>query len=171
MRRKSNEEDIKNLISKLRTQYPEIAIRSTFIVGFPGETNKQFKKLCRFLEESKLDNVGFFAYSREEGTKAFFMEKQVYEFIKKKRLRKIQSIQEKIANENNQKLVGQEVEVLIDAFNQETGFYEARTSKMSPKVDFFVNVEFDSNIKVGEFYIVKVLSFNNYAFTAKLINN
>lgn len=171
MRRKSNEEEIKKLILKLRREYPEISIRSTFIVGFPGETNKQFKNLCNFLEENKLDNIGFFAYSREEGTKAFFMKKQVYEFIKRKRLKKIQSIQEKIANENNQKLIGQEVEVLIDNFNQETGYYEARTNKMSPKVDYFINVEFDSDIKIGEFYTVKILSYDNYSFTAKLKKN
>lgn len=176
MNRKSREDGIRKLISKIRTDYPEISIRSTFIVGFPGETHQQFKKLCDFLKESRLENVGFFAYSREEGTKAFFMKNQVFEFIKKLRLKKVQSIQEKIADETNRSMVGQEVEVLVDNFNSETGFYEARTSKMSPKVDYFININagFDPinagfDPKIGGFCQVKLLDYKNYSFTAKVI--
>lgn len=168
MNRKSSEEGIRNLITRLRTKYPEISIRSTFIVGFPGETYMQFNKLCNFLKESELENVGFFTYSREEGTKAFFMKNQIFDFIKKLRLKKIQSIQEKIANKINEKMIGEEVEVLVDSFNQESGYYEARTNKMSPKVDNFVNLECHPDIKIGEFYKVKLIDYKNYAFTAIL---
>ncbi|MDD4110111.1 MAG: 30S ribosomal protein S12 methylthiotransferase RimO [Clostridia bacterium] len=168
MNRKSNEQGIKNLITKIKTKYPEIAIRSTFIVGFPGENYWQFLKLCKFIRENKLDNVGFFAYSREEGTKAFFMKSQVPELIKKMRLKKIQTIQEKIADDKNRKLIGQEVEVLIDLFNKETGFYEARSSKMSPNVDYYINVEDDQRILIGEFFTVVLNSYDKYSFTAKL---
>lgn len=170
MNRKSTEQGIRDLINKIKTKYPEIAIRSTFIVGFPGENFWQFKKLCDFIKESKLDNVGFFSYSREEGTKAFFMKGQILEFIKKFRLKRIQSIQENIANNKNKEMIGKEVEVLIDSFNKETGFYEGRTNKMSPNVDFYINVEDDPQIIVGEFYKVIINSYENYAFTGKLKN-
>lgn len=170
MNRKSTEQGIRDLINKIKTKYSEISIRSTFIVGFPGENFWQFKKLCNFIKESKLDNVGFFSYSREEGTKAFFMKGQVLEFIKNFRLKRIQSIQETIANNKNKKMIGKEVEVLIDSFNKETGFYEGRTNKMSPNVDFYINIEDNPQISIGEFYKVIINSYENYAFTGKLKN-
>ena len=98
------------------------------------------------------------------------MKGQILEFIKKFRLKRIQSIQENIANNKNKEMIGKEVEVLIDSFNKETGFYEGRTNKMSPNVDFYINVEDDPQIIVGEFYKVIINSYENYAFTGKLKN-
>lgn len=167
MNRKSNEKSIRELIFKLRED-SEIAIRSTFIVGFPGETIWQFRKLCRFLREVKFENVGFFSYSREESTKAFFMKRQIPEFIKRRRLKKIQSIQTKIADNLNKNLIGKEIEVIVDGFNQDTGFFEARTNQMSPNVDFFINVEPSSEIEVGETCFVEVLSYKKGNFIARL---
>ena len=92
MNRRSREDEIRNLIKEIKDLPNNISIRSTFIVGFPGETRKQFNKLCEFLKEAQLDNVGFFSYSREENTKAFYMKRQVPEFIKKRRLKKVQKI-------------------------------------------------------------------------------
>lgn len=170
MNRKSSEKQIRKLINKIKNNYPNIAIRTTFIVGFPGETRRQFRKLCKFLKESRLDNVGFFPYSREEGTKAFFMKKQVPEFIKKGRLKKIQSIQAKIADKINVELIGKKVEVLIDSFNFETGYFEGRTKKMSPNIDFLVNIEENPNIKIGEIYIIEIVSYSKGMFFAKYNN-
>ncbi len=164
MNRRSTEQECRDLITKIKTNYPEIAIRSTFIVGFPGETVKQFDKLCKFLKDSNLDNIGFFAFSREESTKAFYMKKQVPEFVKKVRLAKIEKIQENIATKNNLKKIGSTIEILIDKFNPETGYYEARSAQMSPNVDFYVNVPCDSGVQIGEFYNAKIVDYKDYAF-------
>lgn len=168
MNRRTTESEERALINNLKTNFPNIAIRSTFIVGFPGETRKQFNKLCKFLKDTKLDNVGFFAYSREESTKAFYMRKQVPEFIKKIRLKKIQKIQAKIALEKNISQIGNVERVLVDSFNSETGLFEARTSKMSPNVDFCVKIPCSENVEIGKFYNVKLTDFVDYYFIAEL---
>lgn len=169
MNRESTEKQIRELVKKLKNDYTNIAIRSTFIIGFPGETRLQFKKLCKFIKESNLDNIGFFIYSREEGTKAFFMKKQIFNFIKKARLKKIQKIQSKIADEKNKAMIGQTVEVLVDNFNEKTGYYEGRTEKMSPNIDFNINVEFNDRINLGEFYKVEIMSYKDQTFFSKLV--
>lgn len=98
MNRRSTSAQIIELINKIRSLKRKVAIRSTFIIGYPGETRLQFKHLCDFIKKFKLDNVGFFAYSREERTSAGFMKNQVPEFIKKRRLKHIQKLQEKNIN-------------------------------------------------------------------------
>ena len=169
MNRRNSEEDCRNLIKNIKTNYQNFAIRSTFIVGFPGETRKQFKKLCKFLKEAKLNNVGFFAYSREESTKAFYMKKQVPNFIKQFRLKKVQKIQSKIALEQNLKQVGKIEEVVIDSFDSSTGYFEARSNKMSPDVDFCVKIPCNEPVIVGEFYRVQYIDFQNYYFIGKVV--
>ena len=169
MNRRNSEQDCRNLIKNIQENYSNFAIRSTFIVGFPGETRKQFRKLCKFLKEAKLNNVGFFAYSREESTKAFYMKKQVPNFIKQLRLKKVQKIQSKIALDLNLSQIGKIEEVVVDSFDPETGFFEARSNKMSPDVDFCVKIPCNEPVKVGEFYKVKYIDFQNYYFIANLV--
>lgn len=168
MNRRTSEEQCRNLIKQIKENYPNFLIRSTFIIGFPGETRKQFKKLIKFLEEFKLDNVGFFAYSREESTKAFYMKKQIPNFIKQIRLRKIQKIQDRIAFKNNQSKIGNVEEVLVDSYDQTNGYFEARTNKMSPNVDYCVKIPSSENVEVGKFYKVTLTDFIDYYFIAKL---
>ena len=168
MNRRTSEEQCRNLIKQIKENYPNFLIRSTFIIGFPGETRKQFKKLIKFLEEFKLDNVGFFAYSREESTKAFYMKKQIPNFIKQIRLRKIQKIQDRIAFKNNQSKIGNVEEVLVDSYDQTSGYFEARTNKMSPNVDYCVKIPSSENVEVGKFYKVTLTDFIDYYFIAKL---
>ena len=103
MRRKLDEKDTRELIEKIKSNYPEIALRSTFIVGYPGESKAQFKKLCDFVQETKFDYAGFFPYSREPNTASFFMKKQVPEFIKRRRLKKITKIQNDIVTEKSKR--------------------------------------------------------------------
>ena len=169
MNRRSGEEETRKLIENVKRNYPEILIRSTFIVGFPGETRKQFKKLLDFLKTYKLDNVGFFKYSREEGTKAFYMKKQVPEFIKNYRLKVAQRNQSEIANENNRAKIGSVCEVVIDRFVSSEGYFEARTSQMSPDVDFYVRLDSSEKVEIGKFYNVELTDFQNYCFIAKVI--
>lgn len=166
MNRRSNEEQCRALIKNIKENYPNITIRSTFIIGYPEETNKRFKNLIGFLNEAKLDQVGFFAYSREEGTKAFYLKHQVYDFIKKARVNKIQKIQAEIANKLNQEKIGNIVEVLVDEFDEQSGYYIARTNFQSPNIDFNVLIDGLENVKVGEFYSAKLLMFSGYSFIA-----
>lgn len=168
MNRRSREDEIRNLIEKINNLPSEISIRSTFIVGFPGETRKQFKNLCSFLKEAQLDSVGFFAYSREESTKAFYMKHQIPEFIKQRRLKKVQKIQAEIAFQKNLSQIGKVEEVVVDSYDEETGYFEARSQKMSPNVDFCVKIPCSQNVEIGKFYSVKYISFKNYYFIAEL---
>ena len=169
MNRRADENQVRTLINKIRTKYPEISLRSTFIVGYPGETRGKFNKLLTFLKQTKLEQVGFFPYSREEGTKAFYLKGQVFEFIKQKRAKKAEKIQEEIAKENNLNQIGKVVEVLIDDFDSEQGYYTARMQTQSPNVDFFVKIDCSENVKVGEFYTVQLIDYFGYSFLGTTI--
>lgn len=169
MNRHSSEEQIHNLINNIRQNYPEIAIRSTFIIGFPGETRKQFNKLLTFLQNAKLNNVGFFPYFKEEKTKAYFMKKQVPNFIKKMRLKKVQKVQEKIMNANNINLIGSQTQVIIDYYDNDVGCFVGRTIQNAPDVDFYIFFDGSSSIKVGEIYNAKIIDYFNGIFKGELI--
>lgn len=166
MARRSRKKDIEELIIKLRREIPDIKIRSTFMVGFPGETEKDFKELCKFLKTYKLDNVGFFKYSREEDTKAYDMDCQVPEKIKDERLGKIQILQEKIANANNKKLRGQTLKVVVDKVYRD-GIYEARPYFSAPDVDFLVYFSSYRKINPGCFVDVTIEDFKDGIFIAQ----
>ena len=166
MNRRTSEQQIIDLMDKLRTKYPEISIRSTFIVGFPGETRAQFKKLCNFLKKYKLDNVGFFPYFREPNTKAFFYKKQVPEFVKRKRLKKIADLQGDIALFNNMTRIGQVHKVIVDYYDEENKYFVARTEFCSPNVDFCVII--DSGVKVGEFYNVELTDLSELGYKGEV---
>ena len=154
MRRKLGEGDTRELITKIKTSYPEIALRTTFIVGYPGESKAQFKKLCDFVKESEFDYAGFFPYSREPNTASYFMKKQISEFVKKRRLKKITNLQHEIVLIKAREKIGQEVEVLVDSYDVQSGEYIGHSEKMSPLVDF--NVKFVDNGKVECYTYIKV---------------
>ncbi len=154
MRRKLGEGDTRELVTKIKTSYPEIALRTTFIVGYPGESKAQFKKLCDFVRESEFDYAGFFPYSREPNTASYFMKKQISEFVKKRRLKKITNLQHEIVLKKAREKIGQEVEVLVDSYDVQSGEYIGHSEKMSPLVDF--NVKFVDNGKVECYTYIKV---------------
>lgn len=168
MNRNCDEKQTRELISKLKTKYQNIAIRSTYIVGFPGETHYQFKKLLNFVKESKLNNVGFFPFYREEKTKAYYMLGQVPNFIKKHRLKKIEKAQQEVADNLNNARVGQVVKVLIDYFDESNGNFYGRDEYQSPQVDFIFEIEDNNNIECGKFYNVKILSYNDGVFKGEI---
>lgn len=160
MRRRLDEEGTRKLISKIRTVYPEIKLRTTFIVGYPGENTKKFNKLCDFLKEAKFEYAGFFAYCREEGTVSFYQKKQVPKFIKNMRLKKIQKLQANIAGNLMTDFVGKTIRVLVDEFDYETGFYVGHSNFMSKSVDFNVKMEDNNSVKIGDFVDVKITDFD-----------
>ncbi len=165
MCRRTRKKDIEELILKLRREIPDIKIRSTFMVGFPGETDKDFKELCKFLKTYKLDNVGFFKYSREEDTKAYDMV-QVLEDVKDERLEKIQKLQEKIAISNNKKLIGKTFKVVVDKVYND-GIYEARPYFSAPDVDFLVYFSSYRKLNIGCFVDVTIEDFKDGIFIAQ----
>lgn len=164
MRRKHDEEFTRNLIADIHTNYPDIKIRSTFIVGYPGETGRAFKKLVKFLQESKLDYVGFFPYYREENTISYFMKKQIPNFIKMRRLKKVQKVQEKIASIKAKEEISHVVPVLVDAYDEDSGFFIGHAKFLSPLVDFNIKIVDNGNIEIGKIYNVKLTDFyaNSY---------
>lgn len=167
MCRRETKKDIISLITKLRREMSDIKIRSTFMVGFPGETEKDFKELCEFLKEYKLDNVGFFKYSREDGTASFDMNCQISEKDKDKRLRIVQKIQEKIATEKNLSLVGQTFKVLCDSYDKKHGFYVGRSYFCAPDIDFEIIFTSKREILIGSFVDVEIVDYDKGYFIGK----
>ncbi len=169
MRRRLDEEKTRELVKLIKDEYPMIKLRSTFIVGYPGESGKAFKKLLQFLKETQLDYAGFFPYSREQNTASFFMDKQISEWKKKSRLKKVQKIQEQVMLEKNSLLIGREMEILVDSFDESTGEFQGHTQNHSPLVDFGVRFVDNGCVRVGEFVKVKIYDFNGNDFIGEAL--
>lgn len=166
MNRKDTAEDIKFLLTKIKNLSKPISIRSTFIVGFPGETRKDVQELINFLQTFKLDNVGFFTYSREENTKAAKMKNQVPEFIKKHRLKKVQTVQQQILQENQKNKIGKIYRAICDELDGEN--YIFRTEGNSVSVDTICLVKSKKPLTVGEFYNIKIIAINQIDLIAEI---
>lgn len=161
MRRGSTKRKTNNLITNLRKQMPEISIRTTLIVGYPGETKTHFKELCDWVKEMKFERLGCFKYSHEENTHAYNLVDDVTEIEKQRRLEKIMSIQKEISRELNQKKIGNEIRCLIDRF--ESGYYIGRSEYDSPDVDNNILIKSDNiHLRIGEFYNVIIDDASDY---------
>ena len=161
MRRGSTKLKTNNLITNLRKQIPEISIRTTLIVGYPGETKTHFKELCDWIKEMKFERLGCFKYSHEENTHAYNLIDDVAEIEKQRRLEKIMSIQKEISKELNQKKIGNEIKCLIDRF--ESGYYIGRSEYDSPDVDNNILIKSDNiHLRIGEFYNVIIDDASDY---------
>ena len=161
MRRGSTKLKTNNLIINLRKQIPEISIRTTLIVGYPGETKTHFKELCDWVKEMKFERLGCFKYSHEENTHAYNLVDDVTEIEKQRRLEKIMSIQKEISRELNQKKIGNEIRCLIDRF--ESGYYIGRSEYDSPDVDNNILIKSENiHLRIGEFYNVIIDDASDY---------
>jgi ribosomal protein S12 methylthiotransferase len=161
MRRGSTKLKTNNLITNLRKQIPEISIRTTLIVGYPGERKTHFKELCDWVKEMKFERLGCFKYSHEENTHAYNLVDDVTEIEKQRRLEKIMSIQKEISRELNQKKIGNEIRCLIDRF--ESGYYIGRSEYDSPDVDNNILIKSDNiHLRIGEFYNVIIDDASDY---------
>ena len=155
MRRGVTHEQTVEFVKKVRSYVPDIAFRSTFIVGFPGETEEQFNELIDFIKEMRFERAGVFAYSAEEGTPAYELEDDVPEEVKKARVDKFMDVQQDISLEINQKRLGRTEKVLID--RTEGGYYVGRTQYDSPEVDDEVLISMkDDDLQIGSFVNVKI---------------
>lgn len=169
MRRKLGEEDTLKLVEKIKNTYPNFAFRSTFIVGYPGESGKQFKKLYKFIENTKFDYAGFFPYSKEPNTASFFMSKQVGNLKKKIRAKKINALQQKIMQEKISQILGEELEVLVDYFDSNTGEFVGHSEKLSPTVDFGVRFVDNGSVEISTFVKVKIYDFDGSYLKGELL--
>lgn len=160
MRRRLGEKETRQLLDKIKSSYPELAIRSTFIVGYPGETRSKFKKLCEFIKEIKFDYAGFFPYSKEPNTASFFMKKQMKEWTKNRRFKKIKTLQNKIALENIKGLIGSDIDVLVDEFDSNSGEFCGHSQKLSPLVDFGVRFVDNGSVQCSSIVKVKITDFD-----------
>jgi len=163
MKRPNDLERNRRLIASLREAMPDIAIRTTFIVGFPGETDEEFRALLDFLDEMQFDNVGMFTYSPEQGTPAADMPGQVSEKVKTKRYREAMLRQQKISAAKNRRLVGRTMDVLIDGSGtledgkgRQVPIYVGRTHRQAPEVDGMVFVKPPKGAELAQGDVVKV---------------
>ncbi len=169
MGRKTDSISLNKIINKLRERIPDIVIRTTLIAGFPGETDADYNNLLEFVKESQFDRLGVFSYSREEGTKAYDMDNQIDNEVKDFRRDKIMEIQQAISTANNEKLIGQELDVFIEGKLVDDNVYIGRTYRDAPDVDglFFLNS--DRLLNSGDFVRGKVTSFNEYDLIGEII--
>jgi ribosomal protein S12 methylthiotransferase len=169
MRRQTTQKSIYDLIEKLRTKIPDLAIRTAFIVGFPGEGENEFRELLNLIQFAKFDRLGLFVYSNEEGTPAAKLKKQVSERIKLKRFHEGMALQQSISRANHQKWLGKTIEVLIE--NKEKGkhnIWKGRSYMDAPEIDgsVFVTVPANIQLKNGIFVTAKVNRAREYDLIA-----
>ena len=171
MNRPDTRESIEVLLKKIRAKIPGVVIRSTFIVGFPGETDEDFLELKNFLQEQRLDKVGIFTYSREENTAAYNFPDQISEEVMQERYHDLMSMQSLISQELNEALEGQELEVLIEGRDEEVQQVVAgRSYRDAPEVDGLIYIENDGHSKAGDLVRVKVLAGFVYDIAAERID-
>ena len=169
MRRQITSEETKELVSKIRNMHPEIRLRTTFLVGFPGETEEDHQALCKFVEETQFDRVGVFEYSHEEGTRGYVLEDDVPTEVKKSRAEEIMAIQQSISLNHNESLVGKNLRVLID--RKEGKQFVARSEFDSPEVDNEIWIDYKPNsAQPGEFINVIITGASDYDLTGRMVN-
>jgi ribosomal protein S12 methylthiotransferase len=158
MRRGLNSNGIKKRIQLLRDAIPDIKIRTTLIVGYPGETEEDFNNLYSFVEEIQFDRLGIFTYSEEEGTLAEALRDDVSQELKNERKMRLMDLQAEISNEKNQKMIGKTLKVIVDDVGEKHSV--GRTEYDSPEVDNIVNI--NDVLNIGQFYNVKIDSANEF---------
>ena len=157
MNRRGSIRDVKAMIANIRRSFSRATLRTTFIVGFPKETEKEFQELMSFIEDVRWDRVGAFAYSPEEDTPAYTMKEQVAEDIKEQRLQTLMKRQEEISLENQKQMIGKTIEVLVESQDGLMGIYRGRDSSSAPDgVDGIVMFKSDRAIPFGSFVQVRI---------------
>lgn len=163
MNRYDTREEVEMLLAKLRKRIPGIVIRTTFIVGFPGETDADFEELKEFVEQQRFENAGVFAYSQEEGTVAGAMPNQIPDEIKQERYHELMALQAQISEEIHKDTEGQTLEVLVEGIEEDgSGLHYGRSYREAPDIDGLVFIENPGDIKPGCFVKVNILQGFTY---------
>lgn len=170
MNRKSDGNSIKKLISHIREVIPDVALRTSLIVGFPGETKEDFEELLNFVEAAKFDKLGTFMYSKEDGTPAARIKEQIHPMTKKSRFNKIMKIQQNISNENLEKYVGKVLEVLIEALSFDGKYYVGRSKMDVPDMDGVVYIANTKKVDIGSFEKCKIIAKQEYDLMGEFMN-
>lgn len=168
MNRKTNKNHIINTLKNLRKSVPDIVIRTTFIVGFPGETDEDFKELVDFIKNINFDKLGVFEYSKEEGTAASLLDKQIPEKIKENRKDEIMSIQSEISAEILSNNIDKNLEVLVEEKIDDNN-YVGRTYMDAPEIDGVTYISSDRDLKIHDFVDVKIIDSLDYDLVGELI--
>lgn len=169
MGRRTSREDLEEIIGKLRREIPDIAIRTTLITGFPGETKEQHEELMDFVDQMEFDRLGVFTYSPEEGTSAAQMEDQIPEEVKEDRQAELMELQQEIAFDLAEDMIGREVLVMIEGKVADENAYVGRTYKDAPNVDGLIFVNTDEELMSGDFARVKVTGAAEYDLIGELM--
>ena len=159
--------DYRGLIKKLRNEIPNIALRTSLIVGFPAETQEEFDDLYEFVKEARFDRLGVFEFSKEEGTPAFDMKPQISAKLKKERKKKIMELQATISKEINENLIGKQIPVLIETIFS-NGKIIARSYKDAPEIDGVVYINTDKILSPGDVTLATVTGASEYDLIAKV---
>ena len=176
MNRKTSKKEIINLISKIREKIPGVVLRTSLIVGFPGETKKDFEELLEFVKWAKFDKLGVFKYSKEEGTPAEKLPEQIHGNTKTSRYNKIMKEQQKVSKEILEKKIGKTYEILVENISFDEKYYIGRTSIDAPDIDGLVYIENEKNLNkkeekeiLGKFVKCKIVDVNSYDLIGKII--
>ncbi len=160
MNRSGDYNSLKSLILKMKKRIPDLSLRTTFMVGFPGETDEQFEELCRFVKEMKFDKMGCFAYSPEEDTPAVDFDCQIDDDVKKRRAEVLMDVQYTVTENANKARVGKVYKTVIDGF--ENGEYYGRCYLDSPEIDSSIIINTDNELTIGAFTDVRITDYNGY---------
>ncbi len=169
MNRASNEESIKELLAKIKKEIPDVILRTSLIVGFPGETEEDFEKLYEFVKSTRFDKLGVFTYSKEDGTPAEKMPNQIHGNTKKARYNKIMELQQAISEQNLKQKVGKEYEVLIENKTFDNKYWVGRTRMDAPEMDGVVYIENNTEHNLLNHFIKsKVIQTKGYDLVGKI---
>jgi ribosomal protein S12 methylthiotransferase len=163
MKRKTDEPGLRKLLQRIHTKAPQLALRTTFIVGFPGETDAQYEHLLNFVKEGHFDYLGAFAYSKEEGTPAAAREDQIPEAVKQDRLNALTDAYYNVAHAKAQKRLGTLETILIEEAEGDTLL--GRTCREAPEIDAVVRLP-HAAARQGRFVTAKITGYESYEFTA-----
>ena len=170
MERRCNEQQTRDLIAKLRREIPTIALRTSLIVGFPGETTEDFGALMQFVEQSRFDRLGVFCYSREEGTPAATMPDQISERVKRERYRKLMRAQARLSFRRNRDLIGTTEQVIVEGYSEETELLlKGRSSRQAPDIDGQVYIT-AGIADVGEIVSLRITDSSDYDLIGEIVD-
>ena len=172
MNRKSNGESIKKLMNKIRQEIPDVILRTTVMVGFPGETKDDFNKLYNFIKETKFDKLGAFMYSKEDGTPAAKLKNQIHPMTKKSRYNKIMELQKEISKQNLENKINKEYTALIEDVSFDNKYYIGRTYMDVPDMDGVIFIKNDTKGKdeIGKFVKCRIIDVKDYDLIAEHVN-
>ena len=169
MNRKSNGDSIRKLIQKLRKEIPDVIIRTTVMVGFPGETKENFEELYQFVQEAKFDKLGAFSYSKEENTPAARLKEQIHPMTKKSRYHKIMQLQQRVAKQNLENKIGNTYEVFIENKTFDGKYYVGRSYMDVPDVDGFIYMPMIEKALENQFVMCKITGVQGYDLIGEII--